>query len=395
MKKLYLFFILTFFFSTSVFSQSVILKCRGMDYYANNELLLKNDVERDYEFNLENLTIESKYAIFYSQTDVKKNETWKAPIGEPQIENDYTLLNITYIGEGYIVGEQIRRGDNAKNIYEFDLINNLLKIILEDSEANEYRIGYNCIDKTQVLKDIAINLEKENENYVQDESIVVPASSGTGFFVSTNGHMVTNNHVIESCDVVKAHYKGKDLDADVLFTDKTNDLAIIKANINPNKVFSVSDEDISLLENVIVAGYPLGKKISTSIKTSKGSVTSLAGVGNNFSNFQIDAALNSGNSGGPIMDQKGNVVGVAVEMFGKDIGVESFNFGVKSSTLKTFASSNEFKFQDPSTEELSNKELGQLITEATIYLECWMSVAKIKQIIEEGEQQKAFFSEYK
>ena len=118
MKKLYLFFILTFFFSTSVFSQSVILN-------ANNELLLKNDVERDYEFNLENLTIESKYAIFYSQTDVKKNETWKAPIGEPQIENDYTLLNITYIGEGYIVGEQIRRGDNAKNIYEFDLINNL------------------------------------------------------------------------------------------------------------------------------------------------------------------------------------------------------------------------------------------------------------------------------
>ena len=46
-------------------------------------------------------------------------------------------------------------------------------------------------------------------------------------------------------------------------------------------------------------------------------------------------------------------------------------------------------------EELSNKELGKLITEATIYLECWMSVAKIKQIIEEGERQKAFFSEYK
>ena len=46
-------------------------------------------------------------------------------------------------------------------------------------------------------------------------------------------------------------------------------------------------------------------------------------------------------------------------------------------------------------EELSNKELGKLITEATIYLECWMYVAKIKQIIEEGKRQKAFFSEYK
>ena len=175
---------------------------------------------------------------------------------------------------------------------------------------------------------------------------------------------------------------------------KKNDLAIIKANIKPNKVFAVSNEDVSLLEDIIVAGYPLGKNISASIKTFKGSVTALAGYGDNYSNFQIDASLSSGNSGGPIINQKGNVVGVAVEKL-VEVGVEGFNFGVKSSTLKTFASSNQFKFQDPSTEELSNKELGQLITEATIYLECWMSVAKINQIIEEGERQKAFFSEYK
>ena len=91
------------------------------------------------------------------------------------------------------------------------------------------------------------------------------------------------------------------------------------------------------------------------------------------------------------MDQKGNVVGVAVEMFGKEVGVESFNFGVKSSTLKTFANSNNFKFQEPSTKELSNKELGSLITEATIYLECWMTVAKYKQLVAEEESRKAFF----
>jgi S1-C subfamily serine protease len=228
----------------------------------------------------------------------------------------------------------------------------------------------------------------------EDQNTVVAASSGTGFLVSTNGHMVTNNHVIDSCDTVKAHYKGRELDADVLFTDRSNDLAIIKANIKPEKVFPVSNDDVSLLEDIIVAGYPLGKNISASIKTFKGSVTALAGFGDNYSNFQIDASLSSGNSGGPIINQKGNVVGVAVEKL-VEVGVEGFNFGVKSSTLKTFASSNQIKFQDPSTEELSNKELGQLITEATIYLECWMSVAKIKQIIQEGERQKAFFSEYK
>jgi S1-C subfamily serine protease len=236
--------------------------------------------------------------------------------------------------------------------------------------------------------------EKERQKENIDNSQIVTASSGTGFFVSTNGHMVTNNHVIEGCDVVKAHYKGRELDADVLFTDRSNDLAIIKANIKPEKVFPVSNEDVSLLEDIIVAGYPLGKNISASIKTFKGSVTALAGFGDNYSNFQIDASLSSGNSGGPIINQKGNVVGVAVEKL-VEVGVEGFNFGVKSSTLKTFASSNQIKFEPASTEELSNKELGQLITEATIYLECWMSVAKIKQIIQEGERQKAFFSEYK
>ena len=244
------------------------------------------------------------------------------------------------------------------------------------------------------LKDLREKKNNQPSISTEDQNTVVAASSGTGFFVSTNGHMVTNNHVIEGCDVVKAHYKGRELDADVLFTDRSNDLAIIKANIKPEKVFPVSNEDVSLLEDIIVAGYPLGKNISASIKTFKGSVTALAGFGDNYSNFQIDASLSSGNSGGPIINQKGNVVGVAVEKL-VEVGVEGFNFGVKSSTLKTFASSNQIKFQDPSTEELSNKELGQLITQATIYLECWMSVAKIKQIIQEGERQKAFFSEYK
>jgi S1-C subfamily serine protease len=255
-------------------------------------------------------------------------------------------------------------------------------------------VEFNCLSKKVFKFEENIIAKKETDKKLKDSSEIVAASSGTGFFVSTNGHMVTNNHVIDSCDNVQAHYKGKKVDTDVLFVDRANDLAIIKTNIKPKRVFAVSNEDVSLLEDIIVAGYPLGKNISSSIKTFKGSVTALAGYGDNYSNFQIDASLSSGNSGGPIINQKGNVVGVAVEKL-VEVGVEGFNFGVKSSTLKTFASSNQFKFKPASTEELSNKELGQLITEATIYLECWMTVAKIKQIIQEGERQKAFFSEYK
>ena len=167
----------------------------------------------------------------------------------------------------------------------------------------------------------------------------------------------------------------------------------MKANLRPKKFYKISKKDPQLMDDVVIAGYPLGNKVSTSIKTTKGSVTSLSGVGNNFSEFQTDAALNKGNSGGPIIDKGGNVIGVAVAKIQQE-GVEGFNFGIKSSTLKTFANANGLKFLPPNNRDLSNKDLGQLITEATIYLECHMTVAKIKRMIAEEKNRKAFFSEY-
>ncbi len=227
-----------------------------------------------------------------------------------------------------------------------------------------------------------------------DDNKVVRASSGTGFFVSRSGHVITNHHVVEECKSVKVSFKGSEVRANVLAIDRYNDLAILKTALSPNDVFSVSGDDVALLDDIVIAGFPLGKRVSSAIKTSKGSVTSLAGYGDNYSEFQTDAALNKGNSGGPIMDQKGNVVGVAVSVYGKEEGVESFNFGIKASTLKTFARSNNLTFMSPNNRDLSNRELGQLITNATLYLECWMTVAQIKQMMAQEKNRKAFFSEF-
>ena len=149
-----------------------------------------------------------------------------------------------------------------------------------------------------------------------------------------------------------------------------------------------------MLQDIIVAGFPLGKNVSSAIKIHKGSVTALAGFGDNYSNFQTDATINQGNSGGPVMDQKGNIVGVAVALMSVEAGQNIF-FAVKSSTLKTFASSNDITFLPPNHRPMSNKDLGQLITEGTVFLECWMTVAKIKQIIAQEENRKAFYSEHK
>jgi len=268
------------------------------------------------------------------------------------------------------------------------------KNFIEVTLKPKYEEGYDmrCVHASD--SDIAEKPKKKEPKQSPDDNKVVAAASGTGFFVSRTGHIVTNHHVIDGCNVVKVSFKGSEIEAKTLAIDKMNDLAIIKSEIKPNKVYSVTGEDATLLEDVIIAGFPLGKSVSSAIKTSKGSITALAGYGDNYSEFQTDAALNQGNSGGPIMNQKGNVVGVAVANFGKTEGVESFNFGIKSSTLKTFAKANNVTFESPNWTDMSNKDLGNLITEATVYLECWMTVAKIKQMIAQAGNRKAFFSEF-
>ena len=226
-----------------------------------------------------------------------------------------------------------------------------------------------------------------------DDNEIIPASSGTGFVISNSGLMVTNYHVIEGCFNVKALYDGKEFDTTVLASDKVNDLALIKAPLNFNNFFTISEKDGNLLEEVIVAGYPLGKKVSSSIKATSGTITALSGLGDNYGEFQTDAALNSGNSGGPIIDEMGNVVGVAVSKIQEE-GVESFNFGIKSSVLRIFLNTNEIKLFPSNKKEMKKKDLGKLITDATIYLDCLMTGKQLKEILaQEKVSQKAMYSE--
>ena len=236
--------------------------------------------------------------------------------------------------------------------------------------------------------------EKKKPKPSPDDDKIVPAGSGSGFFVSKDGHAITNYHVIEGCDINKLSFKGSQTEVKVLAVDKVNDIAILKSNAKPDVIFPVSNEDVSLLEDVIVAGFPLGKQISSAIKTHKGVVTALAGAGDNYSFFQTDAAINQGNSGGPIINQKGNVVGIAVATWVEE-GVQGVHFGIKSSTLKTFASANGLSFASPNYRDLSNKDLGKLITKGTVYVECHMTVAKIKKMIAQAENRKAFFKEHR
>ena len=208
-------------------------------------------------------------------------------------------------------------------------------------------------------------LKKQNQSkpkQVEKRPLPKSATSGSGFFISKLGHVLTNQHVVNDCKkVTVGDNSKKQVTANVLETDRRNDLALLKISsmqmasaetkslirkLGIKVVPLASDglmrsEDVELGEDVLVAGYPYGEVFSNSIKVTKGIVSANRGLGDDTGQFQIDAAVQPGNSGGPIYDGNGNIVGVVVSQlnkmkFAKRTGSipENVNFGMGSLLLQ-------------------------------------------------------------
>jgi len=221
---------------------------------------------------------------------------------------------------------------------------------------------------------------------------IYPTGSGTGFAITKSGYVITNNHVINGCARVRIHHKGKSVIATIVSKDIVNDLALLKGNFKPEKIFRLSNQSPELTQDVYVAGYPFGRKVSASVKVTKGIVSSLTGLGNNFSNIQIDAAINPGNSGGPIIDaESGNVIGVTVAVLKKGkksrLTPQNTNFGIKTSVVKNLLQGNSISVPSPNTRNISRSERNNIIQGSTYYLSCWMTMVQIQRM----KQKKAMF----
>ena len=162
---------------------------------------------------------------------------------------------------------------------------------------------------------------------------------------------------------------------------------LFRSDFRPSTVLSLSNSTPELLQDIYVAGYPFGRRISTGVKVTKGIISSLTGIGNNFSRMQIDAAIQPGNSGGPILDDKGNVVGVAVAKLDikkilKNFGVipEDTNFGIKTNVVRNILESSGVSLSNASRSSISKSKLGKMISDGTYYLSCWMTMAQIEKL---------------
>lgn len=229
-----------------------------------------------------------------------------------------------------------------------------------------------------------------------DNDETISASSGSGFAVSKDGYIVTNNHVVDGCKQVYIHSKGKKYLTDIVSFDTQNDLALLKGNFEPLIVLPISNNKPQLAQDIYVSGYPFGHNISSSVKVTKGIISSLTGIGNNLAEIQIDAALQSGNSGGPILDEYGNLVGVAVAKLDvkymlKNFGAipENTNFGVKANIVEALLDANGVEYEQGTKSKPSGAEFSKILSDGTYYISCWMTLAQIEAM----KTKKVMFSD--
>ena len=207
-----------------------------------------------------------------------------------------------------------------------------------------------------------------------------PKSSGSGFVVGGSGDVVTNHHVVDGCARVTVSRAGASHDAGVRATDAAADLALLRASSALGKAAAFSRSPrASLGEAVTVAGYPLRGLLSSRLNVTSGNVSALAGIGDDPKRLQITAPVQPGNSGGPLLDTAGNVIGVVVskldavrtaELTG-DIP-QNVNFAIKGALVRGFLDIHGVAYvRRASDVKLAPERLAERARAFTVAVHCW------------------------
>jgi len=154
------------------------------------------------------------------------------------------------------------------------------------------------------------------------------AASGSGFFITKDGYILTNHHVVDGAKEIVVIRQGAAYLADVVAKNKDLDLGLLKINLFPratNGTYVVNgiptvpplelSDDCKVGQTVYAIGFPKTEILGYEPKVTRGIVNSLTGFKGDKQIFQMDAGIDSGNSGGPVVDEFGHVVGVAVAVY--------------------------------------------------------------------------------
>jgi len=219
--------------------------------------------------------------------------------------------------------------------------------------------------------------EKPNAEEQKAEDKGPTTSLGTGFFVNTDGYLLTNAHVVDGCEsAFVRHNNAGLLSARIVARETTNDLALLKVDQKAEAAAKFrGPPQIRLGDSVVVFGYPRPDFLASTGNLTTGLVSALAGAGDDVTKVQISAPVQSGNSGGPVLDQTGHVVAVVVQKTNqdKDSGevLQNANFAIKSMLAESFLDANQIKYDTEAPgNELPTPDVAARARDVTVQVMC-------------------------
>lgn len=216
------------------------------------------------------------------------------------------------------------------------------------------------------------NTSRESNN-IKPSGELSLKSTGSGFVVSDNV-VATNYHVVESANTIKIALNTNgslvDYNASILATDKNNDIALLiikDDNYKPLKTipYNILSSTIDVGSSVFTMGYPLSQVLGDEVKITDGIISSKTGFEGDVVTYQITAPIQPGNSGGPLFNKKGQLVGIT------NAGIqaaENVGYAIKSTYLLNLIDSAPIDISLPKGFDLSGKDLPYIIKLYTPYI---------------------------
>lgn len=201
--------------------------------------------------------------------------------------------------------------------------------------------------------------------------------TGSGFAIDREGAVVTNHHVVKGCSALEVRQASNSYPARIIAQDANADLAVLKVSAVLTTA-TLRDGAIQVGEAVYVAGFPLAGVLSTDMNFTNGVVASASGLRGNITQLQLTAPVQQGNSGGPLLDQSGSVVGVvvgkldAIRVAGATGDIpQNVNFAIKVDVLRMFLDANRVNHTPASsTTKLDSVQVANKARDSTVQVIC-------------------------
>lgn len=339
-----------------------------MSYFANNTQNL-DPIEGVYDVNIEQWgenafrkfpseTTNITMVIYKDRTGIfrvfKNEQVTIKKIGSTPIYN----YNIFWSGSNITDSKRFVLHENTLFDVNYSIPDRQLRYDLGKKYQAGFKVNYKCsFIKTYPTPEMYANSQKQDKS---QESF--NQWSGTGFALK-DGYIVTNYHVIEGANSITIQGVNGNFNiqynTSIVGTDKINDLALLKVTDPTFKGFGIIPYSISSAisevgEEIFVLGYPLTSTMGDEIKLTTGVISSKTGFQGDIALYQISAPIQPGNSGGPLFDKNGNVIGI---VSAKHKDAENVGYAVKTLYLQNLIESSLSSAIIPMTNSISEKTL--------------------------------------